>query len=122
MQPIRITLWFDTQAEEKPWAQVQLPGEGELSGIVLLNRYEYAPAEAEFQWAAPLRVLVSLDGKAWREVAAFGKAEPVFRVDLAGKGIKARHVRIERGPGADKGQPPGRFHFRNVLVYGTKFY
>jgi hypothetical protein len=114
--------WFDTNAEEKPWAQVQLPGEGELSGIVLLNRYEYAPTEAEFQWAAPLKISVSLDGKTWSEVGSFAKADAVFRVDLAGKGIKARFVRIERTPGADKSQAPGRFHFRNFLVYGTKFY
>ena len=29
--------YFDTNNEEKPWAQVQLPGEAELSGIVLLQ-------------------------------------------------------------------------------------
>ena len=36
--------------------------------------------------------------------------------------IRARHVRIERIPGADKTKPPGRFHFRNFLVYGKKLY
>jgi hypothetical protein len=43
-------------------------------------------------------------------------------VDLQGKGLKARFVRIERLPGKDAAQPPGRFHFRNFLVYGKKLY
>ena len=55
-------------------------------------------------------------------MATFDKADTVFRVDLQGKGLKARYVRIERLPGTDKTQPPGRFHFRNFLVYGTKLY
>jgi len=114
--------YFDTNHEERPWAQVQLPGEAELSGIVLLQRYEHAPTEGEFQWAVPLRVSVSLDGKAWTEVAAFDKADTVFRVNLQDKGLKARFVRIERLPGTDKTKPPGRFHFRNFLVYGAKLY
>jgi hypothetical protein len=114
--------WFDTNNEEKPWAEVQLAGDGELSGIVLLNRYEYAPNQEEFQWAAPLKVSVSADGKSWTDVASFDKADSVFRVDLQGKALRARHVRIERLPAADKTQAPGRFHFRNFLVYGRKLY
>lgn len=111
--------YFDTNNEDKPWAQVQLLGEAELSGIVLLNRYEYAP---EMSWAVPLKVSVSLDGKSWTEVASFDKADSLFRVDLQGKGLKARFVRIERLPNKDTTQPPGRFHFRNFLVYGKKLY
>ena len=111
--------YFDTNNEDKPWAHVQLLGEAELSGIVLLNRYEYAP---EMSWAVPLKVSVSLDGKSWNEVASFDKADALFRVDLQGKGLKARFVRIERLPNKDTTQPPGRFHFRNFLVYGKKLY
>jgi hypothetical protein len=111
--------YFDTNNEDKPWAQVQLLGEAELSGIVLLNRYEYAP---EMTWAVPLKVSVSLDGKSWNEVASFDKVDSLFRIDLQGKGLKARFVRIERQPSKDSTQPPGRFHFRNFLVYGKKLY
>ena len=114
--------WLDTNNEEKPWAQVQLPGEGELTGIVLMICSEHPPASEEFQWAVPLKVSISLDDKAWTEVASFDKADKVFRVDLAGKGLKARHIRIERLPGNDKTKPPGRFHFSNFLVYGRKLY
>lgn len=110
--------WFDTNAEDKPWAQVQLAGDSQISGIVLVNRYEYGPEQDEFQWAAPLKVSVSADGKAWTDVASFEKAEPVFRVDLQGKEVRARYVRVERLPG----KPQARFHFRNVIVYGKKLY
>ena len=81
--------YFETNNEHNPWAQVQLPGEAALTGIVLLNRYEHA-TEEEFLWAVPLKVSVSLDGKTWAEVASFDKADAVFRVDLQGKSMKAR--------------------------------
>ena len=113
---------LDTNNEEKPWIQVQLPGEGELTGIVLRNGGAPALTDAEFPWAVPLKVSISLDNKAWTEVASFDKADPVFRVDLSGKGLKARHVRIERLPGNDKTTPPGRFHFSDFLIYGRKLY
>lgn len=114
--------WFDTNNESNPWAQVRLAGECKLSGIVLVNRYEYAPTQEEFQWAAPLKVSVSSDGKSWQEVQTFPKAEPLFRVDLSDRDIQARYVRIERI--GEPGQPPsnGRFHFRSFLVYGQKLY
>lgn len=105
--------WFDTNAEDKPWAQLQLPEAGELSGIVLVNRFDFP---GEIDWAVPLKVSVSQDGKQWTEVASFDKTVPVFRVDLQGKKVRARFVRIERLPG----KPQARFHFRNFLVYGTK--
>jgi hypothetical protein len=114
--------WFDTNPEEKPWAQVQLAGEGELTGIVLVNRYEVGSTQDEFQWAVPFKVSVSLDGKTWTEVASFDKAEAVFRVDLQGRKLVARYVRAERQPAADKTKPPGRFHFRSFQVFGKKLY
>ncbi len=110
--------WFDTNNQEKPWAQVVLPHESEVSGIVLTNRYEYAPTQDEFQWAAPLKVSVSLDGKTWTDVATYDKAEAVYNVDLKGKGIKARYVRIERLVSENKTVNTGRFHFRHFIVYG----
>ena len=110
--------WFDTNSEENPWAQVQLSGESVLSGILLVNRYEFDPNSEEFRWAVPLRVSVSIDGKTWTEVASITQADAVFRVDLRSKAPRARYVRIERIASADKTAPPGRFHFRNFLIYG----
>lgn len=114
--------WFDTDSDAKPWAQVQLAGEAELSGIVLVNRYEYAPATEAFQKPVPFDVLVSLDGTAWTKVASFEKAETVFRVDLQDKDLKARHVRLERRPKAGESVPIKRFYLRGFVVYGRKLY
>jgi hypothetical protein len=114
--------WFDTNHEERPWAEVVLAGEAELTGLVLVNRYEFAAEHQEFQWAAPLKVSVSNDGASWTEVAQVDKAEPVMRVDLTGKGLRARHVRIERLPREGQSGEPGRLHLRNFLVYGKKLY
>jgi len=114
--------WFDTNNEAKPWAQVVLAGEAELSGIVLVNRYEYAPEQEEFQWAAPLKVLVSSDGKTWTEVGSCDKAEAVMNIDFKGKAPRCRYVRLERQAPVDASKAPGRFHLRNFLVYGRKLY
>ncbi len=114
--------WFDTNAEARPWAQVMLAGEAEITGIVAVNRYEYAPNHEESQWAVPFKVLVSTDGKTWTEVATCDKAEAVMRIDLAGKAPRAKYVRLERQPPAGTAKRPGRFHLRNFLVYGKKLY
>lgn len=114
--------WFDTNAEEKPWAQVTLAGDAALSGLVLVNRYEYTPEQDEFRWVAPLKVLVSNDGTTWTEVASVERPEAVMRVDLAGKAERVRYLRIERQAREGKTKPPGRLHLRNFLVYGKRLY
>jgi hypothetical protein len=113
--------WFDTNAEPKPWAQIVLAGDAEISSIVLVNRYEYPPDQEEFQWAAPFKVQLSTDGKTWTDAATCEKAEAVMRVDLSGK-QRARYVRIERQAPPDMTKSPGRLHLRNFLVYGRKLY
>ncbi len=105
--------WFDTNPEDKPWAQVQLPETGELSGIVIVNRYELPSV---LDWAVPLKISISADGKTWMSVAQFDKAEPFYRVDLQGKNLRARFVRVERLTG----KPQARFGLRSILVYGSK--
>lgn len=106
--------YFDTKGEDNPWAVVQLPGEADLSGIVLVNRYEY---ESELGWAVPLRVSVSADGRSWTPVANFDAAQASYRVDLAGKNIRARYIKAERLNGTKD-----RFHLRGFLVYGKRLY
>jgi hypothetical protein len=111
--------YFDTANETKPWAKVTLAGDGELSGIVLVGRYEFLP---EQPWDVPLKVEVSTDDKTWTQVALIEKADLTYRIDLRGKAIRARYVRIERQPGADASAQPGRLHMRNFLVFGKKLY
>ena len=111
--------YFDTNGEANPWAQLQLPGEAEISGIVLVDRYEYPPESA---WDVPLKVSLSADGKSWSEAARFDRSQAVYRVDLRAKPPRARYVRIERLT-LDPAKPnTGRLHFRNFLVYGRKLY
>jgi hypothetical protein len=114
--------WFDTESEAKPWAQVALAGDAEITSIIAVNRYEFTPEQEEFQWAVPFKVMLSTDGKTWTEAATCSKAEAVMRIDLPGKPQRARFVRIERQAPADASTPPGRLHFRNFLVYGRKLY
>jgi hypothetical protein len=111
--------WFDTASDKIPWAQVQLPGEGELAGIVLVGRHEYPANDVSYK-AAPLKVSVSLDGKTWTEVATFDKDEMVFRVDLQGKKLTARYVRAERVQAPEETKPFERFNLRGFMVYGRK--
>jgi hypothetical protein len=112
--------WFDTNNEEHPWAQVQLPSTSMVSGVLLVNRYEYTPDQEEFKWAAPLQISISEDGKTWTKIGSFEKPDAVFRLDLESHAIRARYVRIERTPAADGTKSNGRFHFRSFLVYGRK--
>lgn len=102
-------------------AQVWLPGEGKLSGISLIGRHEYPPNDQAYK-PAPLKISVSLNGKAWTDVALFENEEMVFRVDLQGKHLKALHVRAERVPGPNEAMPFGCFHLRGFMVYGRKLY
>jgi hypothetical protein len=113
--------WFDTNNEAKPWAQVMLAGEAEITSIVAVNRYEYKPDQEEFQWAAPLKVMISTDGKTWTEAGSINTAEAVMRIDLPAK-PRARYVRLERQAPTDASKTPGRFHLRNFLVFGRKMY
>lgn len=112
VSPGGIGGFFHTGGEDNPWVQVQLPGEGELSGVILINRFE-----ACRERAVPLQVSVSSDGKTWKEVATFHQVEPVFRVDLNGKHLRARFVRAERLRAPERRDP---FHLRAVLVYGRR--
>lgn len=110
--------WLHTNPEAKPWLQVDLPADSEISGIVLVGRYEHPKDNPNRTGALPMKVLVSVDGKTWTDAATIETVQDVYRVDLENSKPKARHIRVERAP-ADK-QPAGDFQFRNVLVYGRK--
>lgn len=106
--------YFDTNAEDSPSAIVQLPGDAELTGIAIANRYEFP---SELDWAVPFEVSISADGKTWSEIATFDRAQPSYRVDLTGKDVKARFVKVMRLSGKKE-----RFHLRNILVFGKPLY
>lgn len=114
--------WFETDKDDQPYAQVRLAGEAALTGIVLVNRYEYPPTHEASQRTVPLKVSVSMDGTTWTEVASFDKPEAVFRVDLRGRELHARYIQAERLPKPGETRPIERFHLRGFLVYGVKLY
>lgn len=107
--------YFDSGAQDNPWAVVRLQGDSEISAIVVVNRYE---SPAELGWAIPLKISVSTDGKSWTQVALFEKAEPVYSADLAGSVPRARFVKVEKAAS----RAGERFHLRNILVYGRRLY
>ena len=106
--------YLDTEAIDNPSVIVQLPGDGAISGIVIVDRYEF-PGEAD--WSVPIQVSLSTDGKTWTPAGLFETAQPLYRLDLAGKDPRARYVKLERPPGKTT-----RFHLRNILVYGKRLY
>jgi hypothetical protein len=110
--------FFETNPEEKPWVQVQLAGEVEPSGIVVVNRYESPAGQDRFTRSFPFVVLASTDGKEWTEVARVETPAPFVRIDLTGKIPRVKYLRLERASAT----PARKMHFRNVRMYGRKLY
>jgi len=86
---------FHTDKQDKPWWQVDLGKAQALDRVVVWNRCNTASERA-----ASLRVLLSSDGSAWREVYQHGgttfygvKDQKPLTVPL--KGAEARFVRIQ---------------------------
>lgn len=98
---------FHTNEEENPWAEVQLPGFAELSGIEIVNR------DSHRERAVPLVIEVSVDGESWNEVAVFDRPEASWRIDLKGKRIRARQIRLTR-------RGKSYLHLQNIRVYGRR--
>ena len=110
---VRDGKWgFHTSSEPSPWWQVDLGRSVALGRALIYNRMDQgAPARA-----ANLRVLLSDDAKAWREVyrhdgTVFGGAEDGKPLAVALNGAAARFLRI---------QLPGTayLHLDEVEVYG----
>jgi hypothetical protein len=88
---------------------LELPRPAQLSGIVVVNRYEHSPGDQ-----VPLKVAVSSDGRHWDEVFATAEEAKVWRIDLADKDAEARFVKVYT-----KREKPAYFQLRNLLVYGS---
>lgn len=104
---------FHTESETAPWVQAILPGMAEITGIYVANTQGGHSGRQ-----LPIRVEVSADGKAWQEVFASDQNQREWKVDLAGRNIRAQYIRIGRRPDAKK----ECFHLRKLQVYGKKLY
>jgi hypothetical protein len=99
--------FFHTGGGANPWAEVTLPKLGEPSGIIIV------PVGGNSSRHVPMQVSVSEDGKQWTAVWKTDKIEPFWRIDLAGRRLRVKYVKVERtGDNADV------FHLRGILVYG----
>lgn len=99
--------FFHTAGGVNPWAEVTLPKLGEPTGILII------PVNNNAQRHVPMQVSVSDDGKQWTPVWKTDKFEPFWRIDLAGRRLRVKYVKVERmGDNADV------FHLRGILVYG----
>jgi len=102
--------FFHTDSEQKPWVEIQLAKLGGLSGIVIANRLEGHNGRQ-----VPLKVSVSENGSSWTPVFTSSEAKNIWRIDLNGKNIRARYVRVERTDDRKE-----CFHLRKILVYGRR--
>lgn len=66
----------------------------------------------------PLEIQISDDGESWQTVYTDGQVKPTYRVDLRGKALRAKYVRVQRRAGAKKEV----YHLSKILVYGKKLY
>ncbi len=91
---------------------MELPGDAEVKGIYLLNRFgQNTPRQVPFE------VLVSTDSKNWTRVYQTDKVQAEYRIAVETP-RRARYVKVARTPDAKNEV----FHFGKILVYGKRLY
>ncbi len=105
--PSRQTGFFHTPRQNNPWVELTLKQFGELSGIEIVNWTRFRSR------VVPLKVEVSEDGKTWQEITTLKKPRAVWKIDLKGKKIRARHIRLTK-------QGHDFLHLNNIRVYGKR--
>lgn len=93
--------------EDATEVKVILPRMGELSGIVVVSR------KSHVERGDGTVVEVSEDGSDWKEVGTIEKMQQVQRIDLGGKNVRAKYVRL-------KCNRKDYFHLDGILVYGRR--
>ena len=102
------TRGFHTQQEDAPWILLDLGRRHQLSGLVI-------DAFSHGRCARELCVWASDDGKHERLIDCEKYERNRFRIDLNGKNVTCRYLRIGRKPGAQKNQP---FYLNKIVIYG----
>lgn len=93
----------------EPWIEVRLKDFGELSGIVLMD----SKSNSYSSRSGNARILVSVDGKEWKEVAKTdGGSKQWRRIDLSELQPRAGWIRIEGAHDC--------LHFSRICVFGKK--
>lgn len=99
--------FFHTEAEQDPWIEVTLPHFGLIERLDIVNR------DSHRHRAVPLEIQVSADGESWEKVEVLKGADARWEVDLSGRRLRARYLRLQKR-GRDF------LHLQNVRVYGKR--
>lgn len=105
--PSNETGFFHTDRQSNPWVELTLKQFGDIRGIEIVNWTKFHGR------AVPLKIEVSEDGITWQEIETLTKAQAVWKVDLKGKGVRARHLRLTK-------QGTDYLHLNNIRVYGQR--
>ena len=101
------TRGFHTKEEESPWVQFKLDSRRKITGMqVEIFR--------DSDRACPLKVWTSEDGKNFREVYVDMVERRRYMIDLRGKNVTAKYIRIGRVEGFRRHW----FFLDKILVYG----
>lgn len=101
---------FQSNPQKDPWVTVRLAKPGNLTGIVVAGMFDEPRL---IRSSLPMTVSISDDNKTWTTVATLAKPQPSWTIQLEGKGLHARYVKINT--------PSNRTNLtlRQVLVFGT---
>lgn len=105
--PSREPGYFHTGRQANPWVELAMKQFGELSGIEVVNWTKF------HNRAVPLKVEVSEDGKSWQKIEVLKKPQAVWKIDLQGRNIRARYIRLTK-------QGHDFLHLNNIRVYGKR--
>jgi len=99
--------YFHTGRQTNPWVELTLRQFGDIRGIEIVNWTRFHSR------AVPLKVEVSEDGKVWKEIETLKKAQAVWKIDLKGKDVRGRFIRLTK-------QGHDFLHLNNIRVYGKR--
>lgn len=105
--PSRQSGFFHTGRQKNPWVEIAMKQFGEIRGIEVVNWARFHSR------AVPLKVEVSEDGKTWQTVELLNKAQAVWKIDLKGRNVRGRYLRLTK-------QGNDFLHLNNVRVYGQR--
>ena len=96
------------------WVRLQLLGDSEVKGILIVNTRMKKNREKQL----PMRVEVSADGKTWLKVAEFDKPADSWRIPLDGSHGRVKFVRAS----TDGALLTNNLSLLKFLVYGRKLH
>lgn len=106
-----------TGSSNNPTINFTLPEKCKISGIVVTSGYE---SKKWIDAMNPVILSVSNDEKTWKEIYKSTEAAPSHRIDLKGKSIEVKYIRLQ-SPSANK-KLKKQMVLRQFIVYGTTNY